>query len=281
MPAAERLGERPCQDRQGDDGRHLHRRPEAGEERPAVIEEDQDRGDQPSRTKTLPRARWAPWRSTSAPRPTWRHSSVRDSNALRVRRNRPSPSMGNAFSRSAGRDGAAPAASTWREPILLRLTGQSVRSPEMRAAAVQLNSTADKARNLEVAERLVRARRRRRRGARRPAREVEPARRPGRRCARAPSRSTARRSPRRAAGRASSASTWSPAASPSASRATSGSSTPRVPDRPRRRARRPSTARSTCSTSTSAASPTASRPPSEPGDEIVVARGWAALEARA
>ena len=87
----------------------------------------------------------------------------------------------------------------------------------MRAAAVQLNSTADKARNLETAERLVRAAAAdgaelvalpekwnllgERRG---PAR-------------RAPSRSTGRPSPPRAPGRASSASTCSPAASPSAS----------------------------------------------------------------
>jgi predicted amidohydrolase len=52
--------------------------------------------------------------------------------------------------------GGVPAASTWREPILVRLTGQSV-GPRMRAAAIQLNSTGDKARNVAAAERLVRA----------------------------------------------------------------------------------------------------------------------------
>ena len=89
----------------------------------------------------------------------------------------------------------------------------------MRAAAVQLNSTGDKARNLEAAERLVRAAAAdgaelvalpekwnllaARRGAARPA----------------PSRSTAPASPPPAAGPASWASTCSPAASPSAARA--------------------------------------------------------------
>ena len=47
--------------------------------------------------------------------------------------------------------------------------------PRMRAAALQLNSTGDVARNVETAERLVRARRRRRGRAGRAAREVEPA----------------------------------------------------------------------------------------------------------
>ena len=84
-----------------------------------------------------------------------------------------------------------------------RLTGQSVglhaggqrRGPEsMRAAAIQLNSTADKARNLERAGELVRRGRRGRRRADRAAGEVEPARRPGRASSPAPSRSTARRS---------------------------------------------------------------------------------------
>ena len=109
----------------------------------------------------------------------------------------------------------------------------------MRAAAVQLNSSNDKARNLEVAGRLVAEAAGRRRRARRPAREVEPARQRRRIWTRARRRSTAaRRSPPRAGGRASSASTCSPAASPSGVPGADRLSNTSCLRRPRRRADR-------------------------------------------
>ena len=121
-----------------------------------------------------------------------------------------------------------------------RLTRQSVGFPRpsggsgregepMRAAAIQLNSTAEKARNLERAARLVAAAAAAGARARRPAGEVEPARRRRATCSPGPSRSTAGPSIAAARrGRASSASTCSPAASPSAPRARSACSTPRA-----------------------------------------------------
>ncbi len=105
-PAPERLGERPCQDRQGHDRRDLHRRPEAGEERrrgdrrATRTAGDQDRaGRRPCRGPAGP-----PWRSISRAEADL---TPRARSATRTRcsarRNRPSPSMGNVFSRSAGR----------------------------------------------------------------------------------------------------------------------------------------------------------------------------------
>ena len=120
-----------------------------------------------------------------------------------------------------------------------RLTGQSVVSVELRrglsngmslrVAAIQLNSTADKAGNIDAAARPGRGSRRRRRDPCRAAREVEPSR--GRRTSSiAAPRSCERDLDRRRAraGRATSASPWSPAASPSAWTPSSASSTPRA-----------------------------------------------------
>ena len=142
----------------------------------------------------------------------------------------------------------------------------------MRAGAVQLNSTADKARNLEVAERLVRA------AAADGAELVALPEKwnllggPRGAARRAPSRSTGRPSPRRAR--------WARElgihllAGSIAERVDGGRAVQHLgPDRPRGRGRSPSTARSTCSTSTSAASPTASPRHEEPGAEIVTATG--------
>ena len=130
----------------------------------------------------------------------------------------------------------------------------------MRAAAVQLNSTEDKERNLATADRLVRdaaadgadlivlpekfnvlgEHERLRRAA--------------------PRRSTARRSRGRATPRASSASTSWPARSSSGARAARSSATPPSTSGPTARSRA-STARSTCSTWSSAGSSTASPRP--------------------
>ena len=110
----------------------------------------------------------------------------------------------------------------------------------MRAAAIQLNSTADKARNLEVADRLARAAAADGRRARRPARRSGT-------CSAAPDELErgaeeldvgAIDQPPRGLGARARHPRLSPAASPSASRAPSGSSTPRALIDRRRRDRR-------------------------------------------
>ena len=141
-PAPERLGERPCQDRQGHDRRDLHRRPEAGEERPAVVEEHQDPGDQDQQDEDpAPGAAGPPGgRSPHRGQP-----DATPRSATRTRcspeRNRPSPSMGNVFSRSAGRHARTRQPRPGAEPILLRLTGQSARSRSCRCAPPPYSST--------------------------------------------------------------------------------------------------------------------------------------------
>src|SRR4051794_10089359 len=119
-------------------------------------------------TTTVPRARLASWRSTSAPSPTCRQSSVRDSKAVRARRNRPKPNICDQIPVPRARTRLRCVFSVTRMHREIprrtriytpRLTGQSTTGEglmEMRAAAIQLNSTADKGRNLETAERLVR-----------------------------------------------------------------------------------------------------------------------------
>ena len=90
MPSPERPRQGPAEDHQQRDGRDPHRRREAGEEGLALAEEDQHAGDQEQRgRRTAPRARCAWARSTSPPSPTWRHCSVRLSNAGRLRRRLP------------------------------------------------------------------------------------------------------------------------------------------------------------------------------------------------
>ncbi len=122
----------------------------------------------------------------------------------------------------------------------------------MRAAAVQLNATDDKQRNLATAERLVRAAAARRRAARRAAREVElSSARPRTSPPRAepldgPTITLGARDRARAADRPA-----SPARSSSASRASEKSRTRPCTSVPTARSA-PSTARSTCSTSRSA-----------------------------
>ncbi len=141
----------------------------------------------------------------------------------------------------------------------------------MRAAAVQLNCTPDMDRNLEAAERLVRAaasdgaelvvlpERMDVRGG--PKDYATVAERPRRTADRlgARARARARHRPRRRLGRR------------APRRATSASRTPPPTSAPTARSR-PSTARSTCSTSRSAASRYRESEHSEPGDEIVLSR---------
>ena len=148
----------------------------------------------------------------------------------------------------------------------------------MRAAAVQLTSTADRERNLATADRLTReaaaagaelvvlpekwAGARHARGDRR-----------GRRAARRPRARAGRARPR-----ASSASTSSPARSPSASRAPSAARNTSVHFGPDGEDRRPSTARSTCSTSRSAGTIYRESEHEAPGDEVVVSETAGGVE---
>ena len=143
----------------------------------------------------------------------------------------------------------------------------------MRAAAVQLTATADTARNLETADRLVRARRGATARARRAAREVaraRPRRGParGRRAARRPGADAGRAATARELGIdlvAGSIAERVDGGEREAAQHVACTSAPTA-----RSAR--STARSTCSTSRSAAASTASPTREAPGDEIVLTR---------
>ena len=151
----------------------------------------------------------------------------------------------------------------------VNLAGEGERDAVLRAAAVQLTATPDKARNLEAADRLVRARRGRWRARSSCCRRSGPSSATARTCAPAPSRSTARRD----VGARLARELGIDLVAGSIVRARRGrgeAAQHLAARRPRRRGRRRSTARCTCSTSRSTGTVYRESEHEEPGDEIVL-----------